>query len=453
MHTVQFISLGCSRNLVDTEVMMGLVQKAGFSLVAETEKADYIVVNTCGFLEKARQEAIDVIDEIFSLKKTQAKVIVAGCMVRKHESVLKEQFPHVHYYISAGDVEKILEAIRAKDPGSFVGDAKSTIQQGDIPRLSSTPPHYAYIKISEGCKKQCAFCIIPSIKGRLKSRPIEHVVKECEAFVKSGVKELIFIAQDLGDYGKDLKIPNALNQLLKKVVRISGDFWVRLLYLYPDEITDDLIDLIATEKKICPYIDMPIQHINSDILKRMHRKTNREHIVSTLHKLREKLPNIIIRTSLMVGFPGETDEQFAELVDFVKTAQLDNVGIFQYSNEKEAYSARYTEQISESVKERRFQILADAQKAAIEEKNHLWIGRRLKVLVDSYHPESDALLQGHFYGQCPHVDGVVIINDWQKVDHFYDFYEVEITDVSGYDLIGTATRCLSPKKKPLAIVS
>lgn len=279
------------------------------------------------------------------------------------------------------------------------------------------------------------------------------MVKECEAFVKSGVKELIFIAQDLGDYGKDLKIPNALNQLLKKVVRISGDFWVRLLYLYPDEITDDLIDLIATEKKICPYIDMPIQHINSDILKRMHRKTNREHIVSTLHKLREKLPNIIIRTSLMVGFPGETDEQFAELVDFVKTAQLDNVGIFQYSNEKEAYSARYTEQISESVKERRFQILADAQKAAIEEKNHLWIGRRLKVLVDSYHPESDALLQGHFYGQCPHVDGVVIINDWQKVDHFYDFYEVEITDVSGYDLIGTATRCLSPKKKPLAIVS
>ncbi len=443
---IHFISLGCARNLVDTEVMIGLSEKTGYTLTPSLEAADYIVINTCGFLKAARDEAYQHLEESMKGKKAGAKVIVAGCMVREHQAALKERFPEIHYFLSAGDVDKIVEALAAKEQGSAVGDAKSYLQLGEVPRTLSTPKHYAYLKIAEGCKKQCSFCIIPTIKGKLKSKPLDQVVKEFQELLDRGVKEVILIAQDLGDYGKDLGMRDGLYTLLSTLVEKEGDYWIRLLYLYPDEITPDIISLLEREERIVRYLDMPIQHINDQILKRMHRKTSKKELVETITALRERLPNIVIRTSLMVGFPGETEEQFLELVEFVQNTHLDNVGIFQYSKEEGSYSAKLDGHLPDEVKQERFEVLAKAQQQAVLENHTKYIGKRLKVLIDGPHPESNRLLTGRFYGQCPEIDGAVIINDWRKAKGMGDFVLVEITDAIGYDLIGHVIKTLSKKE-------
>lgn len=449
---IHFTSLGCARNLVDTEVMLAIVLKAGCDVIEDPERADYLVVNTCGFLEASRQEALDTLEDLFSGKKEDAKVIVTGCMVRKHRELLLEHFPEIHYFLGSGDVEKIMEAILADEFGESVSQAKSYLEQGEVPRVITTPSHYAYLKIAEGCKKRCSFCIIPTIKGKLQSKTEKRVISEAKALIASGVKEVILIAQDLGDFAKDRGERDGLEKLLAKLVKLEGDFWIRLLYLYPDEITEGIIELIRREEKICPYLDMPIQHINDRILKKMHRKTNRADIIRTIEKLREKVPGIVIRTSLMVGFPSETEEEFQELIAFVKEYQLDNIGFFTYSNEKEAYSYHLADQVPEKVKERRMAEIAAVQKEIAEEKGAQYIGRKLKVLVEGHHPESDALLVGRFYGQCPDIDGEIIINDWQNVKTLGEFYEVEITDATGYDLLGRAEKRLSSQKNPFALV-
>ncbi|MCH9611639.1 MAG: Ribosomal protein S12 methylthiotransferase RimO [Chlamydiia bacterium] len=443
---MHFTSLGCARNLVDTEVMLGLVLKAGFEVVQDHTQADYLVVNTCGFLEASRDEAYEVIDELLNERKEGAKLIIAGCMVGLHREQLKEQFPEIHFFIGAGDVEKILQAIEAHEPGESVSSNKSYLEAGEIPRQVSTPRHYAYLKIAEGCRKQCAFCIIPKIKGKLQSKSYEQVLKEFRILRKNGAKEIILIAQDLGDFGKDRKERNGLEHLLEMISAEEGDFWLRLLYLYPDEITPGVIQTIKADRRICPYLDMPIQHINDEVLKRMHRKTCRNDIVTTLNRLRDEIPEIVVRTSLMVGFPGETDSQFEELVSFVKEFGLDNVGIFQYSKEEESYSARYEDQIPEEIKQARFERLASAQAEVHERRQSRFVGKKLKVLVEDHHPESDLLLTGRFYGQCPDIDGVVILNDWEAVDRFGEFYEVEITEAVGYDLVGRVLRPLYERK-------
>jgi|JI9StandDraft_1071089.scaffolds.fasta_scaffold22313_1 ribosomal protein S12 methylthiotransferase len=444
---IHFISLGCARNLVDTEVMIGLSQKTGYSVTPSLEQADYVVINTCGFLKAARDEAYQHLQEITEKKKKSAKIIVAGCMVRLNQQELKERFPEIHYFVSAGDVDKIVEALESQESGAFVGDAKSFLQLGEIPRTVSTPKHYAYLKIAEGCKKQCSFCIIPTIKGKLKSKPIEQVVREFNAFIDSGVKEVILIAQDLGDYGKDLGMREGLASLLTALLEKEGDYWIRLLYLYPDEITPAIVSLLEKDGRIIPYLDMPIQHINSEVLKRMHRKTSKEDIVTTLAYLRDKIPDVVIRTSLMVGFPGETEEQFLELVEFVEKSKLDNVGIFQYSKEEESYSAKLEGHLPDSIKQERFDALSLVQQRSVEENQKKYIGKLLKVLIDGKHPESDRLLVGRFYGQCPEIDGCVILNDWRKVKGMGEFVLVEITDAVGYDLIGKAIKTLSGKEK------
>jgi len=435
---VHFTSLGCARNLVDTEVMLGLVIRAGLEITPEYEEADYLVINTCGFLESARQEALDNLEELFYNKKSEAKVIVVGCMVQTHQNVLKEAFPDIHYFLGSGDTEKIVEAIQADQSGSDVSSAKSYLQQGETPRFLTTPEHYAYLKIAEGCRKQCAFCIIPKIKGKLRSKTTEQVMKEFSALIQSGVYEVILIAQDLGDFGKDRREIDGLAALLREMLSIPGDFWIRMLYLYPDEITDEIIEIMKNDDRLCPYLDMPIQHINDLVLKSMLRKTDRAHIENTLTKLRREIPQIVIRTSLMVGFPGETDEQFQELCDFVAQGQLDNIGIFKYSNEDLAYSSTLPNHISEKVKQERFEILAEVQKNALENLNQRYVGQTLKVLIEGYHPDSPFLMIGRFSGQCPDIDGQVIINDCEAVTHFGALYEVEISDVMGYDLIGGA---------------
>ncbi|PIS03231.1 MAG: 30S ribosomal protein S12 methylthiotransferase RimO [Chlamydiae bacterium CG10_big_fil_rev_8_21_14_0_10_42_34] len=450
-----FTSLGCARNLVDSEVMIGILLKAGYEITPDPTEADYLVVNTCGFLESSRQEGLTTIGELFEIKKEDAKVIVAGCMVQKHSSLLKEHFPQIHYMLGSGDVEKILDAVTSGAQGEKVTSARSYLEWGQIPRTLSTPKHYAYLKIAEGCKKRCAFCIIPTIKGPLKSKTTEQVLKEFNALLSQGVFEVILIAQDLGDFGRDRKEKGALAQLLREILKIKKDFWLRLLYLYPDEINDDLIDVIKSDSRICPYLDMPIQHINNEMLKAMHRTTSKEEILSILAKLRKEVPDVVVRTSLMVGFPGETDEQFEELVDFVKKVPLDNVGIFKFSLEKEAYAAKLPNQISEDVKQARFEKLAAVQKRAVRKRNKLMIGRKLKAIVEGFHPESEMLLRARYSGQCPEIDGQIIINDGRKVTGFGSLYEVEITDCTDYDLIGKVLGPIKIKREgqKLALIS
>ncbi len=451
MNKVHFTSLGCARNLVDTEVMIGILLRAGFCACENTADADYLVVNTCGFLESAREEGFKTIETLIQEKKKSAKIIVAGCMVKGSKDSLKEKFPEIHYFLGSGDMEKVLEAVMSEEPGEYLSDAKSYLQQGEVPRTLSTPKHYAYLKIAEGCKKRCAFCIIPLIKGKLVSKSISQVMKEFLLLVNDGCKEIILIAQDLGDFGKDRGESDGLEALLKEMVKVKGNHWIRLLYLYPDEITEGVIKIIKENPQICRYLDMPLQHINDRILKRMHRKTDRAQIESILTHLRKEIPEIVIRTSLMVGFPGATEEEFEELIDFVKSYKLDNVGIFKYSREKESYSDKLDGHVTEEVKQDRFDRLVKAQSESLDSEKY--IGKRLTVLIDGYHPESKDLLVGRFSGQCPEIDGRIIINDWRKVSNFGEFYEVEITDAIGYDLIGRVLAGQVKKKPKLLCIS
>ena len=444
-----FTSLGCARNLVDSEVMIGILLRAGYEVAPTAEEADFLVVNTCGFLESSRQEGLDTIRDLFAIKKPDAKVIAAGCMVQKHNHLLKEHFPNIHYLLGSGDVEKILDAVKADDAGLAVTSARSYLEWGEVPRTLSTPKHYAYLKIAEGCKKRCAFCIIPTIKGPLRSKTKEQVLKEFNALLSQGVFEVILIAQDLGDFGKDRKEKGALAELLKEMLKLDKKFWLRLLYLYPDEIDDELIAIMKSDARICPYLDMPIQHINDGVLKAMHRKTSRAQIIGIIEKLRKEVPGVVIRTSLMVGFPGETEREFQELIEFIQEHPLDNVGIFKFSLEKEAYAAKLENQISEEVKQERFERLVLAQKAIVSERNQLLIGKKVKAIVEGFHPDSEFLLRARFSGQCPEIDGQIIINDGRKVTAFGELYEVEITDALDYDLIGRVVGSVGGKRLAL----
>ena len=436
---IHFVSLGCPRNLVDSEVMLGILLKAGYELTGELSQADYLVVNTCAFLEASRTESKEVIQELLDTKKQSAKLVVTGCMVTKHREEIEALFPGVHYLLGSGNVEGILKAVEADQPGQIVS-AKSYLEQGEIPRHLATPSHYAYLKIAEGCRKGCAYCIIPKIKGALRSKSTEQILREFRALLRQGVKEIILIAQDLGDYGKDGE--GSLATLLKEILTVEGDYWLRLLYLYPDEIDDELIAIMKSDSRICPYLDMPIQHINDDILKAMRRHTDGAQIKDVITKLREQIPNIHIRTSLIVGFPGESEEQFEELALFLQEYPLNHVGIFTYSKEPGTAAFKMENQLSQEIKDERQAKLAAIQENVVAEQNKNLIGHSLEVIVEGYHPESELLLIGRHRGQCPEIDGQVILNDWGKVEAFSERYLVEITDVAGLDLVGRVIRSI-----------
>jgi len=435
---MHFISLGCPRNLVDTEVMLGILLKAGYEVTPNLEDADYIIINTCGFLEASRQESLGAVEEVLEARKKGARLIVTGCMVQTHEMEIKKHFPEVDYFLGSGDVESILKAVKEDKHGSHVTDARSYLEAGEVPRQISTPHHFAYLKIAEGCRKRCAYCIIPTIKGPLKSKPVDRILNEFCALRNQGVKEVILIAQDLGDWGKDqgFKRSEGLIHLLQELLKEEGDFWIRLLYLYPDEITFPLIQLIKSDPRICPYLDMPIQHVNNTLLKAMHRATSKEQIIETIQWLRMEIPEISIRTSLIVGFPGETEKQFQELVDFVQEYPLDQVGIFKYSQEPGSIAASLANQVDEAIKTKRQNRLAKVQQKVVEQLLQKQVGKTFEVVVEGYHPDSDLLMVGRHRGQCPDIDGIVIINDCDKVEAFGEYYQVEITDVAGYDLVG-----------------
>lgn len=435
---IHFISLGCPRNLVDSEVMLGILLKSGYEVSPNLEEADYLVINTCGFLEASRKESMDTVQETLATRKQSAKLIVTGCMVQTHSDVMQAQFPGIDYLLGSGDVEGILKAVESTQKGKLVTTARSYLEVGEVPRQLSTPKHYAYLKIAEGCRKRCAYCVIPTIKGPLRSKAHEQVMKEFNMLLDQGVKEIILIAQDLGDYGKERGSKNlgALIDLIKDMLAVKKDFWLRLLYLYPDEITDELIALIKSDQRICRYLDMPIQHINNSMLKSMRRATSREDIIGTITKLRKEMPDVVIRTSLIVGFPGETEEQFEELVSFVQEHPLDNIGVFQFSREPGSHAHDLPDQIPETIKKKRYDKLMKTQKKVLTKLNLKWLGKKLPVVVEGYHPETKLLMRGRFYGQCPEIDGQVIINDGRKVTAFGQVYTLEVTDVSEYDLVG-----------------
>ncbi|MCC5831754.1 MAG: 30S ribosomal protein S12 methylthiotransferase RimO [Chlamydiales bacterium] len=445
---INFTSLGCPRNLVDSEVMLGILLKAGYEVAEEPEEADYLVVNTCAFLESSREESKAEIADLLACKKEGAKLIVTGCMVTKHKDEIEKSFPGVHYLLGSGDVEGILRAVKSDEKGRAIGSARSYLEAGEIPRQLSTPGNYAYLKIAEGCRKGCAYCIIPKIKGPLRSKSKERILKEFRGLLSQGIEEIILIAQDLGDYGKERGEKEGLADLLREILKIEGQYWIRLLYLYPDEIDEPLIDLMRSDSRILPYLDMPIQHINDSILKRMRRHTNAAQIKETISRLRAALPDIHIRTSLIVGFPGETEEQFEELVAFVKEFPLNHVGIFTYSQEEGTPAGRMEEQIPQDIKDKRHARLALVQQEVVEKLNRKLIGRRLEVVIEGYHPETDLFLVGRYFGQAPEIDGMVILNDWDAVEGFGERYQVEITDVAGYDLVG---RVLKPSRNRLRL--
>lgn len=435
---IHFISLGCPRNLVDSEVMLGILMKSGYEVSENLEEADYIVINTCGFLEASRNESMTTVNDTLNMRKKSAKLIVTGCMVQTHSEEMQKQFPGIDYLLGSGDVEGILKAVESTQKGKLVTTARSYLEVGEVPRQLSTPKHYAYLKIAEGCRKRCAYCVIPTIKGPLRSKAHDQVMKEFNMLLDQGVKEIILIAQDLGDYGKERGSKNlsALIDLVKSMLDVKKDFWIRLLYLYPDEITDELIALIKSDKRICRYLDMPIQHINNQMLKSMRRATSREDIISTISKLRHEMPDVVIRTSLIVGFPGETEEQFEELVSFIQEHPLDNIGVFQFSREPGSHAHDLPDQISDQVKKKRYDKLMKTQKKVLAKLNAKWLGKKLPVVVEGYHPETKLLMRGRHYGQCPEIDGQVIINDGRNVTAFGQVYTVEITDVAEYDLVG-----------------
>lgn len=445
---VHFTSLGCPRNLVDTEVMLGILLQAGYEVTDNEKDADYLVVNTCGFLADSRKESLDAIQSLMDAKKAEAKVVVTGCMVQNHRDEIKNNLPDVNYLLGSGDVNSILELIQSSNETEIVTSARSFLEAGEIPRQISTPKHYAYLKIAEGCRKRCAFCIIPSIKGPLKSKSQEQIIKEFKTLLSQGVHEIILIAQDLGDYGKDLGSNNALADLLKEMLQVKSDFWLRLLYLYPDEITDELIEIIKSDKRICHYLDMPIQHINNQMLKSMRRKTSKQDIIETIEKLRAEIPDIVIRTSLMVGFPGETEEQFEELCKFIQDYPLDNIGVFKFSSEPGSAAHSFSEHVSEETKEIRYHKLMKIQHKLVRKRHSKYIGKTVTAIIDGYHPETPLLMTARTYAQCPEIDGHIIINDARNMGAFGKLHLVEITDAADYDLIGRVIRPLQPEHRP-----
>lgn len=441
---VHFISLGCPKNLVDSEIMAGTLLKEGYEVVGDHGEADTVIVNTCGFIEDSKKESIQRILEMGELKKSGQlkKVVVAGCLTQRYKDDLVQGLPEADLFVGSGEFQNIAKILKSTD----AGDAKKTyfnlptyLQEESTPRVNSQPGHRAYLKISEGCMKRCAFCAIPLIRGNLQSRTIANVVNEAKLLAAGGVKELIIISHDFTDYGWDLrrKNPEAKEspvELLRALTEVEGIEWIRLLYLYPDGITPEMVDLIKNNKKLVKYFDMPLQHVNDEVLKKMNRKMTRKEIEEALRIIRAEIPEAVIRTQFIVGFPGETEEQFEELLEFIAEQQFDRVGCFQYSPEENTPGGKMADQLDDETKQKRFEAVMEVQQNISREKHRAFIGRTVEVLVEGFSEETDLLLQGRTSQQAPEIDGVVLINDGQA--NVGDMVKVLVTDSMEYDLIG-----------------
>ncbi len=441
---VHFISLGCPKNLVDSEIMAGTLMKEGYEVVGDHAEADTVIVNTCGFIEDSKKESIQRIIEMGELKQEGKlkKLVVAGCLTQRYKNDLVEGLPEADLFVGSGEFQNIGKILKDNEKGSeqrTYFNLPTYLQEESTPRVNSQPGHRAYIKISEGCMKRCAFCAIPLIRGNLQSRTIANVVKEAKELAAQGVKELIIISHDFTDYGWDLRRKNPESkdspvELLRALDQVEGIRWIRLLYLYPDGITPEMIQLMKSSQKLVKYFDMPLQHINNEVLKKMNRKMTREEVETVLMNIREQIPEAVIRTQFIVGFPGETEEQFEELLQFISDQQFDRVGCFKYSPEENTPGGKMTDQVDEETKDRRFAALMEVQQNISREKHRAFIGRTVEVLVEGLSEETELLLQGRTSQQAPEIDGVVLINDGQAA--VGSMVKVLITDSMEYDLIG-----------------
>ena len=436
-----YISLGCAKNLVDTEVMLGALQDNGYEITEELEKAEIIIINTCTFIEKAKEESINTILEAGQYKQYGdcKGLIVAGCLSQQYQEELFTEIPEIDALIGTGSWNRIMEAVEAIQQGQriCIMDSMTNMYDEGMPRMMTTPDYSAYVKISEGCNNGCTFCIIPKVRGVYRSRSIESIEREVQQLAEAGVKEVVLIAQDTTYYGADLNNGTPLlSELLKRLAKIDGIEWIRMLYLYPKHFSDELLETIMTEPKVCKYIDMPLQHINNTVLQRMNRKDTRENIVDLLHKIRNRSEHITLRTSLIVGFPGETEEQFQELAEFVKDIRFDNMGVFTYSQEDGTPAGMMKDQIPEEVKEERYHTLMAIQAQVSEEHNRDLEGtihQGLIEAIDEVEP-GKFLARGRLQMQAPDVDGNMYVEDVTGLSEG-DIVTVKVSQGFAYDVV------------------
>lgn len=432
---VHFVSLGCPKNRTDSEVMLGRLGGAGYELTHEAAEADIIVVNTCTFIDAATRESVDTVLEMAELKKSGKahKLVVSGCMAQRHHEVLRDEMPEVDAFVGTGDYHRILEVVAEGEPrADIVG--RPVYVQGAEARVNTLTPWSAYVKILEGCPQRCTFCIIPQLRGDLMSRSLDVIVDEARALAAQGVKELNLVGQDSNSWGRDIGAER-LPHLLEALNGVDGIEWIRLLYSYPAKFKDDLIEAFVGLDKVVPYIDMPLQHISDPILKAMRRGVSGERIRRLLTKLRASIPDVAIRTGFIVGFPGETQENFEELMGFLEEQRFDNAGVFTFSPQDETPAAHLPDQVPEELRQERRAMLMELQQELHVENNTEWLGRTVDVLVEGMHPETELLWMGRSARQAPEIDGRVIINDAGGAA-FGDIVKVEISDVAGYDLVG-----------------
>lgn len=410
-----FVSLGCPKNLVDSERMLGMLQLDGYELVDDPRGADFAVVNTCGFIEQARQESFSVIDEMLDLKSRGdlRGVIVSGCLAERQQETLLEERPEIDHLVGVFAREEVTKVadrlIGGLEEQRTLFQPAPTHPLPDTSRLRITPKHFAFLKISEGCDRLCTFCAIPKMRGKHATKPEEEVIAEARELAADGVRELVIVAQDTTYYGKDLYGEVRLAQLLRKLDEVEGIDWIRLMYFYPMYVSDELIDVIANSQRIVPYIDMPLQHANDTMLKRMQRRVNRADTEDLLAKLRERIPNLVMRTTFITGFPGETDEQFEEMVEFVRKHRFERAGVFTYSYEPDTPAAKLPDQVPEEVKESRRERLMAAQQEIAFEWNDNQIGKTLDVIIDGPVPGEASAWIGRTFADAPDVDGVVYV--------------------------------------------
>lgn len=435
---VLFISLGCDKNLVDSEVMLGLLAEKGYQMTDDETEAEVIVINTCCFIHDAKEESIQTILEMAEYKKegTLKALIVTGCLAQRYQQEILDEIPEVDEVLGTTSYPEIVDAIENALKGR-AGVRMTDIDAlplVDTARQVTTGGHFAYLKIAEGCDKHCTYCIIPKIRGNYRSVPMERLIKEAKGLAEKGVKELILVAQETTLYGKDLYGEKSLHRLLKELCRISGIRWIRILYCYPEEIDDNLIQVMKEEPKICHYVDLPIQHANTDILKRMGRRTSKEQLEEIIGKLRREIPDIAIRTTLITGFPGETEEQHQELVDFVDEMEFDRLGVFTYSPEEDTPAAEMEGQIPEEVKEdRQAEIMELQQEIAFEQAEDM-VGKEVLVMIEGKVADENAYV-GRTYKDAPNVDGLIFVNTEEELMSG-DFARVKVTGAAEYDLIG-----------------
>ena len=440
---VGFVSLGCPKNLVDTEIMLGHLRRDGYALSQEPADSDVIVVNTCGFIESARQESIDTILEMAEHKKTGRcrRLVVAGCLVQRYHSQLRREIPEIDSFISLDDLERIVEAVRtdlhsgAADPGTDISGAARALYDHRQARVLATRAHLAYLKISEGCDHPCAFCAIPSMRGAMRSRSIESLRRESEDLAERGVKELILIAQDTTDYGRDLADGTDLPGLLRDLETVDGVEWIRIHYAYPNRVTGALLEAMSQSRKVCHYLDIPLQHADAGVLKAMKRGGGRRVFREMIEQIRQVLPGCTLRTTFIVGFPGESDAAFGELYDFVEETRFDHLGVFTYSHEEGTSAHALSDDVPPALKEERRARLMELQSGISLEKHRALVGRTLAVRVDGLESDTRMLLTGRLASQAPDVDSRVLIVDGEAAAGC--LVPVRIEQAHAYDLVGS----------------